>query len=112
MENASPAEQEILAVLAGVARYPFDLNKDRQFIRELSADYPALDLLYQVKKWRDYKRDKPLLPKSSPRAQLRNWLNKAQKWKEEDNHAKIGQHYAGDSARADPAGKYRKFVSN
>ena len=85
MENATPEEREILSVLKSVERYPFDFAKDLQFIRDLASDYPHLDLLYQVKKWRDYKRDKPLTKKSSPRAQLRNWMKKANEWGETSN---------------------------
>jgi len=79
--NTTTEEREILSVLRSVEGYPFDFSKDLQFIRDLAVDYPALDLLYQVKKWRDYKRDKPLTKKSSPRSQLRNWMNKANEWR-------------------------------
>jgi len=110
IKNTTQGEREILSVLKSIELYPFEHEKDLAFIRDLATDYPDLDLLYQVKKWRDYKRDKPLTKKSSPRAQIRNWMNKASEWKEENNHGKIGGSTAGGAARADPAGKYREFV--
>lgn len=110
MENTTPEEREILSVLKSIELYPFDFEKDLRFLRDLSIDYPALDLVYQVKKWRDYKRDKPLTEKSSPRAQLRNWMNKANEWRKEKGNEKTGRKVAGSPARADPAGKYRQFV--
>lgn len=109
LKNTTNEEREILSVLKSIELYPFDFEKDLQFIRDLATDYPSLDLLYQVKKWRDYKRDKPLTQKSSPRAQLRNWMNKADEWRNESNE-KTGRNTAGGPARADPAGKYRQFV--
>lgn len=109
LKNTTPEEREILSVLKSIELYPFDFEKDLQFIRDLATDYPSLDLLYQVKKWRDYKRDKPLTKKSSPRAQLRNWMNKADEWRNESNE-KTGRNTARGNARADPAGKYREFV--
>ena len=109
LKNTTSEEREILSVLKSIELYPFDFEKDLQFIRDLATDYPSLDLLYQVKKWRDYKRDKPLAKKSSPRAQLRNWMNKADEWRNESNE-KTGRNTARGNARADPAGKYRQFV--
>lgn len=109
LKNTTSEEREILSVLKSIELYPFDFEKDLQFIRDLATDYPSLDLLYQVKKWRDYKRDKPLAKKSSPRAQLRNWMNKADEWRNESNE-KTGRNTARGNARADPAGKYREFV--
>jgi len=109
VKNTTPEEREILSVLKSIELYPFDFAKDLQFIRDLATDYPGLDLLYQVKKWRDYKRDKPLTKRSSPRAQLRNWMNKADEWRDKNN-GKTGRNTAGGPARADPAGKYRQFV--
>ena len=109
LKNTTTEEREILSVLKSIELYPFDFEKDLQFIRDLATDYPSLDLLYQVKKWRDYKRDKPLAKKSSPRAQLRNWMNKADEWRNESNE-KTGSNTARGNARADPAGKYREFV--
>lgn len=109
LKNTTTEEREILSVLKSIELYPFDFEKDLQFIRDLATDYPGIDLLYQAKKWRDYKRDKPLTKKSSPRAQLRNWMNKADEWRDKNN-GKTGRNTAGGPARADPAGKYRQFV--
>ncbi len=111
LKNTTTEEREILSVLKSIDLYPFDFAKDMQFIRELAIDYPGIDLLYQAKKWRDYKRDKPLTKRSSPRAQLRNWMNKADEWRDKNN-GKTGRNTAGGPARADPAGKYREFVTN
>jgi hypothetical protein len=39
-----------------------------------------LDVANQVKRWRDYKRDKPLMKNSNARLQLRNWMENAVKF--------------------------------
>ncbi len=111
IKNTTPEEKEILTILQDVELYPFDFAKDLEFLRDLSLDYPALDMVYQFKKWRDYKRDKPLKKNSSPRAQLRNWMNKANEWRSKNNE-KNRRNVAGGGPRADPAGKYREFVKN
>ena len=78
-EDATERELEIMRVLESVPGYPFDRAKDLQLVRLLSTDFPALDLLAEVKKWRTYKLDEPLTPKSRPRSQLRNWCEIAMK---------------------------------
>jgi len=84
-EQASPEadlsteERTILSILKAVPGYKFDFSADRDHIRRLEVDFPNLDMLAQVKKWRDYKVDKPLDKKSSPRMQLRNWMDIAEK---------------------------------
>ena len=37
-------------------------------------------MLEEVKKWKTYKKDKPLKKKSNARLQFRNWMKNASKW--------------------------------
>lgn len=75
--DSTPTELTMLNALKSVPDYPFDYERDLEHIRALAVDYPTLDLANEIKKWRTYKLDKPLKPKSNPRSQLRNWCEKA-----------------------------------
>ena len=79
-KEVTPNERQILNILKSIPLYPINYAEDLDFIRTLAIDYPGIDLLSQVQKWRDYKRDKPLTAKSSPRLQFRNWCKNAAKW--------------------------------
>ncbi|MDD5487212.1 MAG: phage replisome organizer N-terminal domain-containing protein, partial [Dehalococcoidales bacterium] len=104
--DITSVEKEILNTLRLVTNYPFDYSKDLDTIRTLALDYPSVDMLAEIKKWRDYKRDKPLKPNSNVRLQIRNWMENAVKF------AKRGGEISGQPQKPkDPAGKYRKFVS-
>jgi hypothetical protein len=74
------AEREILNKLKAVSGYPFDYAKDLEFIRELAVDYPAIDILEQVKKYAVWLLDNPYKAKSNPRLQFRNWCKNSVKW--------------------------------
>ncbi len=82
-EEVTTTERESLNILRSIPNYKFKYAEDLDFIRTLAVDYPSLDIVYQLKKWRDYKRDKPLTAKSSPRSQLRNWFKKAAEFEQE-----------------------------
>lgn len=81
LEDATPLERAILHELKQVPGFPGDYRKNLAFIRTLAVDFPDLDLLEQAKRWRVYKLDKPLLKKSNPRLQFRNWCEIAAKRK-------------------------------
>lgn len=83
LPDHTETEREILKELKDVLNYPFDFSQDLDFARTLMIEFPTLDLLTEVKKWRTYKRDKPLKPKSNARLQLRNWCEKAVQWQKE-----------------------------
>ncbi len=76
-QDITSLERSVLHELKQVAGYPFDWQKDNEFLRVLCVDYPALDLLDEAKRWRTYKLDKPLEKKSNARSQFRAWLKKA-----------------------------------
>lgn len=75
--DATTSEREMLSVLKSVEGYPIDYKKDLDMLRTFTIDYPKVNMLFELKKWRDYKRDKPLKENSSPRSQLRSWMQKA-----------------------------------
>jgi hypothetical protein len=54
--------------------YPPDDAKDLKLVRSLAADFPEIDLRKSVKAWATYKLDHPLEGRSSPRAQVRQWV--------------------------------------
>ncbi|WP_422444320.1 hypothetical protein [Thermoanaerobacterium sp. DL9XJH110] len=84
-------EREMLKELKVVPGYPFDFSQDLDYIRNLMVEFPSLDLLTEIKKWRIYKRDKPLKPKSNARLQLRNWCEKALQFQQEKGAKANGQ---------------------
>jgi len=92
--DVTPTERAVLGELKAVPQYPFDYQKDLEHIRDLATDFPDIDLLQEVKKWRAYKRDRPLEAKSNPRLQLRNWCEIA--------HKRLGERMARDKPRGKP----------
>ena len=73
-----------LEVLASIPGYPLDEQQDTDMLTEFAQEFPTLVLAEEFRQWKAYKRDHPLTKKSSPRAQLRNWLTKAVEFKERD----------------------------
>ena len=73
-------ERNCLNVLKSVKDYPFDFEKDLDMTRTFMVEFPMLDIYAEYQRWREYKRDRPLKNKSSPRLQLRNWMEKGQKF--------------------------------
>ena len=57
-----------------VPDYPFDRRLDCEFITELMADFPGLDVLEEVKTFRWGSRKEPLSQMVNPRAALRRWI--------------------------------------
>jgi len=76
-------ERNCLNVLKSVKDYPFDFEKDLDMTRTFMVEFPMLDIYAEYQRWREYKRDKPLKNRSSPRLQLRNWMEKGQKFLEQ-----------------------------
>ena len=73
-------ERNCLNILKSVKDYPFDFEKDLDMTRTFMVEFPMLDIYAEYQRWREYKRDKPLKNRSSPRLQLRNWMEKGQKF--------------------------------
>ena len=88
MASASSEERKILKILKSIKKYPFNFKKDIENIRELMTDYPEVDFLKETKKWKTYKKDKPLKKNSNARLQLRNWMDNANKWQNKENENK------------------------
>jgi len=88
-------ERAVLNQLKSINSYPYDFTKDLAFIRELSVDYPTVDLLKESKNYATWLMDNPIKKKSNPRLQFRKWCDKANKW-------------GNQPSRAAPAGKIDK----
>jgi len=54
--------------------YPFDPDVDVPFVEELVRDFPAVDILEQVKSFRWYYDNQPLAHAKKPRLKLRRWI--------------------------------------
>ena len=83
INNYPPAdenERQSLNQLKNISGYPFDYQKDLDFIRELKTDYPTLNFLKEIKKYSTWVLDNPIKKKSNPRLQIRNWCSKAVEW--------------------------------
>lgn len=81
------SERIILQTLKSVPDYPFNYEKDLEFIRALFVDFPSLDILEQTKAWSTWLIGKPLKKNSNPRSQIRNWCKNAVKW--DGNKSKV-----------------------
>lgn len=76
-ECLTEKEQVYLEKISNVAGYPFDIEKDLEYFRELKEDFPEVDAACEIKKWAAYKLDNPLKENSNPRLQIRNWFENA-----------------------------------
>lgn len=76
-KEISIIQREMLHLLKSIENWPFDYTKDLEHIRTLEVDFPQLDLLNEVQRFKTYKLDKPLKKGSNARLQLRNWCAKA-----------------------------------
>jgi len=83
--DLSYQERECLKALKTVTNYPFDYDKDLDYLRTLFVDFPSVEALNEIKKWCTYKLDHPLKKTSNPRLQLRNWFENAVKWRRRDS---------------------------
>jgi predicted phage replisome organizer len=73
--------RNLLHTLKNIKDWPFDYNKDLEHIKSLEVDFPQIDLLDEVQRFKAYKLDKPLKQGSNARLQLRNWCANAIKFK-------------------------------
>ena len=84
----------ILNLLSKVKDYPFNEKRDQEFIVGLIADFPDLDALEEIKKKCAWWLSNPILKKSNPHLQIRNWFINARKYlKEGDKSRDVGKSY-------------------
>jgi len=87
-ERRQPLIRE-LTLLQGVSNYPYDEEIDVPMLEGLKADHPTLNLFKQLDKWKYYLMGSPLKIDnkghlvSHPRAQIKNWFQKGEEFKEE-----------------------------
>ena len=82
----------ILNLLLKAKDYPYNEERDRKFIGELIKEFPDLDALEEIKKKCAWWLSNPLLKKSNPHLQIRNWFIKAREFlKEGDKSRKVGE---------------------
>lgn len=75
-------DEEILNQLKSIPGYPFDFKKDLSFIKDLLIDFPTLDLIEEIKKWKVWLLDSNLdkRKKRNYRSRFRNWLKNSIKY--------------------------------
>lgn len=80
--DADPRAAAILDYLENhLPTYPFDPDLDIPFVHELLADFPAVDVLEQLKTFRWYYDNDPLAHVKKPRLKLRRWIaSAARQW--------------------------------
>jgi len=103
--DLTPIEKEILKVLRAVPGYPYDFMDTITYIRELSVEFPRVDMLEEVKKKATWWKDKPLGKSSNPHLQLRNWLKKGEEWAVEAKRDRDVGQTPEDEPNADPISK-------
>lgn len=90
--NLNKEDKEIFALLKNIKNYPFNQEKDLEFIKGLKAEFPEIDVLEKVKQICANWLNRPLLKKSRPRVQIRRWVFNEDKWqKEGDKARKVGR---------------------
>lgn len=68
----TPDQQKYISILKEIDNYPLDIKKDIQHIEKLEKKYPELDMVEVLESYADWKLDKPLTKKCSPRSQISN----------------------------------------
>ena len=79
----SKKERLYLNFLKSIPDYPFNFAKDLSFLRDLIVDFPTIELIEDLKKWKTWLLDKNLKGKVNYRSRLRKWLLNSRKFKEE-----------------------------
>ncbi len=101
-------DTEILNLLSKVKNYPFNKEKDSEFIKKLKVEFPDVDVLEKVKQVCANWLDRPLLKKSRPRVQIRKWVTNEQKWQKEGvKEKKVGESTHIPSKKEDDYAKAR-----
>jgi len=99
---------EILNLLSKVKGYPFNEKRDGEFMEGLIADFPDLDALEEIKKKYAWWLSNPILKKSNPHLQLRNWFINARKYlKEGQRDKRVGESTHVSSKKEDDYAKAR-----
>lgn len=73
-------EEKFIGILKTIENYPIDLIKDKDLFNTMATRYPNLDLIAAIQDWSVYKKDKPLVKNSSPRAQINTSFKKYAEW--------------------------------
>ena len=101
-------DKRILTFLSKAKDYPFNEERDRKFIGALITEFPDLDALEEIKKKCAWWLSNPLLKKSNPHLQIRNWFINARKYlKEGDKSRKVGVSSHAPSGKEDDYDKAR-----
>ena len=77
--ETTSSEKEMLRLLSEVVGRKYDYNADLAQIRTLSVEFPAVDMLAEVRKMKDWLSEKKNLRagRGNPRLFMRNWISRA-----------------------------------
>jgi len=70
----------VLDYLERMPGYPFDPDVDPDFVEELHEDFPAVDILEQIKAFRWHHDGRPSQHFKSIRPAIRRWLSSAHRF--------------------------------
>lgn len=76
-ESLGSDERESLNVLKAALGSRYDFTTELEFVRVLLADFPLVDIVEELRKWKTWLLDKPLTTNSRPHSQIRNWMKNA-----------------------------------
>jgi len=106
--NYNKEHELILNLLSKTKDYPFNEERDRKFTEALITEFPDLDALEEIKKKCAWWLSNPLLKKSNPHLQIRNWFEIATKFlKEGQQEKKVGVSTHAPSKKEDDYDKAR-----
>ena len=81
-ESISSTEiKQSLTILQKIPEYPFDQNKDIDFLQRKMEEFPEVDPVQLLSNWQAYLIDNPFKKNSSPRSQLYNQFVIADKYR-------------------------------
>jgi hypothetical protein len=72
--------EEILEFLKRFGTYPYDEEKDREFLTELLQDFPTVNVLDQLKEFQAWVLDRDNDRKIGYRTAIRKWVKRSQQW--------------------------------
>ncbi|MDA8215110.1 MAG: hypothetical protein M0Z64_07520 [Nitrospiraceae bacterium] len=72
--------EKCMSIIQSIPAYPFDAEKDTQFIIEKIQQFPHIDPISLLENWKAYILDHPFKENSSPHSQLHNQFKLARKY--------------------------------
>jgi hypothetical protein len=78
--SGDPKIEAALVELAKMPRFPSDPAVDVSWLRDLIDEYPTVDVVEEIKKWRTWMLEHESRRKVNYRARFRNWCKRSAEW--------------------------------